>query len=142
MSDSYEDLEQDEDEYEVQPHWWSPNFLFTAEASAIVAFTLAVIGLMGFISDPLARALLGFPEGPHDMPTVAVVSGLVVLVLLVGSFWLSYGALVDDDYEVATWTRHLAVSSAVIAAIAVVLSVATIGASLLAVATNAPGLGS
>jgi hypothetical protein len=28
--------------------------LFTAEASAIVAFTLAVIGLMGFIGYPLS----------------------------------------------------------------------------------------
>ena len=122
-------------DYEGDVRWWSPSSVLTSGTSAITAFTLAVVGTMGFVGYPVAEALIGFPDGPGEMRERAVLSGMVVLLLLIGALWLSQRVLVDDEEEeeeeTPGWARHMAGSSVVLAAIGVVLSIVTISASLL-----------
>ena len=142
VKDSYEDLteteDDDEDEYLTEGHWWSSSWVLTTGASAITAFTLAVAGVMGFAGYPVAEALLGFPEGPDDMRYRAAVNAMVVLLFLIGTFWLSHRVLPDDEDEVPAWARNLAGSSVLIAAIGTVLSIVTIIGSLLADSPSFP----
>ncbi len=131
MNDGYEDLMEDgEDEYLSEPHWWSPSSVLTSGGSAITAFTIAVAGTVGFVGHPVAEALVGLPDGPNEMRERAIVSAMVVLLLLIGVFWLSHRVLLDDD-EPPGWARNLAGSSVVIGTIGTVLSIVTIVASLL-----------
>lgn len=142
MNESYENLmELDDDDEEFVPpsRWWSPGTLLTGEASAITAFTLAVAGLMGWIGFPVAEALLGATGFPDKLRERLVVSALVVLVVLIGTFWLCQRVLHDDDDEVAAWARHLAGASVVIAAIGATLSIVTIIAGLLVENPDFPG---
>ena len=144
VSDSYESIVRDghEDDDELRElRWWAPSSLLTSGTSAISAFTLAVAGVMGFVGYPVAEALVGFRDGPSGMRERAAVSAMVVLLFLLGTFWLSQRVLLDDDDEVPAWARHLAGSSVVIAAIGTVLSLVTIVASLSASSQSFPRMG-
>lgn len=133
MRDGYENLVQDGDEeYVPEPRWWSPSAVLTDGSAAIAAFTLAVVGTMGFVGRPVAEALVGLPERPGDLDEHAVVSAMIVLLLLLGALWLSQGVLLDEDEAAPAWGRNLAGASVVIAAIGATLSVVTIVASLVA----------
>jgi uncharacterized BrkB/YihY/UPF0761 family membrane protein len=140
VNDAYNDLAQDddEDEYLTEGHWWSPSSVLTTGASAITAFTLAVAGVMGFVGYPVAEALLGFPDGHDDMRDRAAVSAMVVLLLLIGAFWLCHRVFLDDEDEVPAWARNVAGSAFVIAAIGTLLSTVTIIGSLLADSPSFP----
>ena len=132
MNDSYEELIQDDEEELVsEPRWWSPSALLTSGASAISAFTLAVAGTLGFVGYPVAEALVGLPEGPGAIRDRAIANGIIVLLLLLGAFWLSQRVFLDGDDETPSWALHLAGSAVVIAAIGALLSTVTIIASLL-----------
>ncbi len=134
MNDGYEDLvteydDDDGEEYGPQPRWWSPTSLLTSGASAVTAFTLAVAGTMGFVGYPVAEAIVGH-GGSEELRERAIVNGMVVLLLLVAAVWLSHRVFLADDAERPAWSRHLAGSSVVIAAIGTVLARVTIVASL------------
>jgi protein-S-isoprenylcysteine O-methyltransferase Ste14 len=132
MDDGYENLIlDDEDEYkpEPQPTGWPPGAL-TSGASAIAALTLAVAGLMGWIGYPVAEALVGPADRPGDMRELAAVGAMVVLLVLLGAFWLSHRVVSDDD-EVPAWARDVALGAVVVAAVGAALSIVTIVANLL-----------
>ncbi|MGI8806689.1 MAG: hypothetical protein ACR2KK_02320 [Acidimicrobiales bacterium] len=139
MNESHEDLMAVEvdDDYVKGPRWWTPDGLLTVEASAITAFTLAIAGLMGWIGFPVAEALVGIPGGPAQMQERLVVSALIVLVVLIGAFWLCQRVLLDDDDDPPAWARHLAGASVVIAGIGTAFSIVTVVGALL---VHEPGL--
>lgn len=73
------------------------------ETSAITAFVLAVVALMGFVGFPVAEALVGFSGGPETMVERTAIAAMVVLLVVLGSCWLSQQVLdvdrLDDDVE-------------------------------------------
>lgn len=143
MNDRENDLVQYDQEEVAEAAWWSPAALLSSEASAITAFTLAVVAVVGggFIGFSAAQAVVGFAFEPNDMRKHSIVTAMIVLLVLIWAFWLARRVLLDEgnldggdpdsgDLSGTTnapaWCRHLASSAIVVSAIGFTLSAVTI----------------
>src|SRR6478735_10814116 len=101
--------------------------LLTAEASAIVGFTLAVTSLLGQTSWTTAmQSFFGtsFPESSVD--NVLLWYGVASLLMAGVAMWFGRRVTFDQAGTTSTWAGHLARADIVLAAFGAVFAVLTI----------------
>ena len=104
--------------------WWRPAQLLTAQTSATVAFTFAVLSMLGQGTWTVAaQSFFGPGFGPQEY---VVVAGVASLALAAGALWLGRRALVARAKTSSPWAVHLAGAAVIIAALGGVLAVLTI----------------
>jgi hypothetical protein len=100
--------------------------LLTRQASAITAFTLAVLSVFGQGSWTTAlQSVTGFVPGGAGYFSMVMWFGIIELGLAVGAMLLA-GRVLTGDPDQARWEGHLARAAAMIALLGTVFAVVTI----------------
>jgi hypothetical protein len=109
--------------------WWRPAQLLTAHTSATVAFTFAVLSMLGQGAWTMAaQSFTGTTFAPSEF---LVTGGVASLALAVGALWLGRRVLVARATAPSPWAAHLAGAAVVVGALGALLAILTIiGAAL------------
>ena len=131
----FEEVDEADDDL-LEPTWWSPASLLSVEASAISAFTVALLGMFGgtTIASVLVQAVVGAPWETHGWVGYSVLSAGTGLLFALGAMLLARRVLVDADAP--AWSGNLARAAVVVAAIGGALSIVAV---LAAVVRGSPG---
>ncbi len=106
----------------LEPAWWATASLLSVEASALSAFTVALLGMFGgtTIASVLVQSVVGAPWEPDGWVWYSVLSAAMALLFALGAILLARRVLVDADAP--DWSANLARAAVVVAAIGVALS--------------------
>ncbi len=126
-----EDIELDEFHFEadedlIEPAWWAPASLLTAEAAAITAFTVALLGMFGgtTISSVVVQSVVGAPWEQDGWVWYSVLSAGMALVFAAGA--VLFARRVIRDADAPGWSGHLARAAVLVAAAGTALSILAI----------------
>jgi hypothetical protein len=102
-------------------------WLLTAEASAIIGFTLAVTSLLGQTSWTTAvQAFFGSSFAESSFDNVLVWYGVASLAMAGVSMWFGRRATEAEAGSAPTWAGHLARAAIVLAAFGALFAVLTV----------------
>ncbi|HET6626475.1 MAG TPA: hypothetical protein VFG63_08790 [Nocardioidaceae bacterium] len=106
--------------------WWRPAGLLTSQASATVAFTLAVLSMMGQGSWTLAvQSFFGTMFAPSDYGSVVTAGGIASLLLAAAAILLG-GRVLSARPDHTSWDTQLARAAVLVGALGALLAVITI----------------
>ena len=117
----FEEVDQADDEL-LEPTWWAPASLLSAESSAVSAFTVALLGMFGgtTIVPVLVQSVVGAPWEPDGWVWYSVLSAAMALLFALGAILLARRVLVVADAP--DWSGNLARAAVVVAAVGFALS--------------------
>ena len=100
--------------------------LLTPKASAITAFTLAVMSMLGQGSWTTAvQSFYGTSFAPSSYGSIVVAIGLVLLAMALGALWLARSVILRANRD-TSWEDHLARAAVVVGGLGAVLALVTV----------------
>ncbi|MGZ4427993.1 MAG: hypothetical protein ACXVXC_05280 [Nocardioidaceae bacterium] len=100
--------------------------LLTPKASAITAFTLAVMSLLGQGSWTMAvQSFYGTSFAPRSYGSIVVAIALVQLAVALGALWLARSVTLRANRD-TSWEDHLARAAVVVGGLGAVLALVTV----------------